>query len=76
MPKKMTFESAMERLAEIVAALEAGDLPLEQSMKLFEEGTKLSAFCSDTLKKAELKITGLSGEKDASQTAEQEDSDQ
>ena len=76
MPKKMTFEAAMNRLDEIVAAMEAGDLPLEQSMKLFEEGTKLTALCSDTLKKAELKITELSGEADATSVPPEENQDQ
>ncbi|MCI8496913.1 MAG: exodeoxyribonuclease VII small subunit [Clostridiales bacterium] len=71
MPKKMTFEAAMSRLDEIVAAMEAGDLPLEQSMKLFEEGVRLTDFCSDTLKKAELKITELSGDKETALTSEE-----
>ena len=37
----LTFEQAMKRLEEIVSRLEAGDVPLDQSMTLFEEGTKL-----------------------------------
>lgn len=72
MPKKLTFEAAMDRLDQIVEAMEAGDLPLEESMKLFEEGTKLSALCSDTLKKAELKITELSGNTDNDAKPDQE----
>lgn len=50
----------MQRLEEIVGLLESGKLPLEESMKLFEEGTKLSAECYETLKNAEQKITLLS----------------
>ena len=42
--KDMTYEQAIKRLEEIVAYLEKKDTPLEESMKLFEEGTKLAAF--------------------------------
>ena len=41
--KKVTFEAQLQRLEEIVAALEKGDAPLADSLKLFEEGTKLIA---------------------------------
>ena len=47
--EEMTFEQAMKRLEEIVTQLEAGEAPLDKSMSLFEEGTKLSAFLSKTL---------------------------
>lgn len=56
---EMTFETAMARLEEIVALLESGSCSLDESLKLFEEGTKLTAFCSDSLKKAEQKIVQL-----------------
>ncbi len=59
MKKKPDYEQSMLRLEEIVELLESGELPLEESMKLFEEGTKLSAECYETLKKAEQKITLL-----------------
>ena len=52
----MTFEQAMKRLEEIVTQLEAGEAPLDKSMALFEEGTKLSAFLSKTLDEAEQKV--------------------
>ena len=55
--KSVTFEESMTRLDEIVKALEAGDVPLEESMKLFEEGTKLAAKCSALLDTAELKVS-------------------
>lgn len=55
--KSVTFEESMTRLDEIVKALEAGDVPLEESMKLFEEGTKLSASLGKLLDKAEQKVT-------------------
>ena len=54
--EEMTFEQAMKRLEEIVTQLEAGEAPLDKSMALFEEGTKLSAFLSNTLDEAEQKV--------------------
>ena len=57
--KKMTFEKALERLEEIVAKLESGEAPLDESLKLFEEGAKLTAQCSAMLDKAEQKVTLL-----------------
>ena len=57
--KSVTFEESMTRLDEIVKALEAGDVPLEESMKLFEEGTKLAAKCSALLDTAEMKVSKL-----------------
>lgn len=58
----MTFEEAMKRLAEITAEMEGGDLPLEQSIKLYEEGTKLAVFCRKSLKEAEQKVVVLQAE--------------
>ena len=52
-----TFESQMERLEEIVRLLERGEAPLNDSIKLFEEGTKLSASLGKLLDKAEQKVT-------------------
>lgn len=49
----------MTRLEEIVLLLENGKLPLDESLKLFEEGTKLSAFCNKCLAQAEQKIVEL-----------------
>lgn len=54
--KKLTYEEALKKLEEIVATLEEGSLPLDKSMDLFEEGTKLSAFCEKCLNEAEQKI--------------------
>lgn len=56
---EMTYEAAMKRLEEIVDALDKNEVSLDESMKLFEEGTKLTAFCSSKLKEAEQKITEL-----------------
>ena len=50
---KKTFENALSQLESIVARLEDGDLPLEESLKLFEEGIKLSRFCNQKLNEAQ-----------------------
>ena len=55
-----SFESEFERLAKIVGRLEEGNIPLEEMLKLYEEGTVLAAKLSDTLKQAELKVRTLS----------------
>ena len=59
MEKQLTFEQAMKRLEELVALLESGNCPLEETMKLFEEGAGLVSFCSQTLKDAQQKIVQL-----------------
>ena len=71
MAAKLKFEDAMARLQEIVEKLESGEEPLESSMKLFEEGAKLSAQCYKMLEKAEQKVTELTKieEKGESQNA-------
>lgn len=62
MADKMTYEAAIKRLEEIAQQLEGGALSLEESMRLFEEGTKLTAFCTRQLDEAEQKITELAEE--------------
>jgi exodeoxyribonuclease VII small subunit len=59
MATEWTFEKAMTRLEQIVGALESGRCTLDESLKLFEEGTKLTAYCSKALKTAEQKIIKL-----------------
>lgn len=59
MNKTMTFEKAMKKLEEIVQELETGELTLEESLKKFQEGVKLSKFCSSKLDETEKKITLL-----------------
>ena len=56
---ELTYEKAYKRLEEIVEKLENGSVPLEESMKLFEEGTKLANFCNTKLNDAEQKFTQL-----------------
>lgn len=59
MKKTQTFEQAMKRLEEISRTLESGDIPLEDSIKLYEEGIKLLDFCQGKLSEAEKKIQKL-----------------
>jgi exodeoxyribonuclease VII small subunit len=54
-----TFELALKKLEKIVEELESGDLPLEKSLKKFEEGIELSKFCSKKLEETEAKISQL-----------------
>lgn len=57
----MDFEKKLNRLEEIVKQMEAGELKLEDSLKLFEEGVSLSRLCQDELVKAEQKVKQLIG---------------
>lgn len=57
--KKLSFEQSLERLEDIVRHLEKGDLPLSDSLKLFEEGTALLTSCSKMLDEAEQKVVKL-----------------
>ena len=54
--KENNFENALNRLEEISDLLENEDTPLEDSIKLFEEGIELKEFCEEKLKSAKLKI--------------------
>ena len=60
------FETSLKKLEKIVSDLENGDLPLEESIKTFEEGVKLTKHCQNLLSKAELKIQKLVESKDGS----------
>ena len=53
------FEQAMARLEAIVGELEKGDLPLDESLKIFEEGIRLSKNCLKVLEEAERKVEVL-----------------
>ena len=57
--KKLSFEKALGRIDEIVKALENGDVPLDESMKLFEEGTALLRQCGGMLDAAEQQVVKL-----------------
>jgi len=59
-PKKMgLFEEKLTQLKEIVSGIESGDLNLDESLKKFEDGLRLSKECQDILKEAELKVGKL-----------------
>ena len=57
--KAFVFESAMKRIEEIVSALEKGDVALDKSLALFQEGAELIKQCSNALDTAEQKVTML-----------------
>ena len=65
------FESSLKKLEEIVKRLETGSLPLEESLKAFEEGVKHAAFCSGRLDDAERRVEILIKQKDGSLAREQ-----
>ena len=64
------FEDSLKKLEEIVAQLERGDVPLEESIRLFEEGTRLSAECRKQLEEAEGKVEMLVKQRDGSMKRE------
>ena len=69
---QLTFEQALERLEWIVGQLETGQSTLENSMKLFEEGMKLNAFCGAKLAEAEKKLEKLVKKEDGTLVWEQQ----
>ena len=60
MSNNTDFEASLLELEKIVEKLEGGEISLDESIKLFEESTKLASFCNTSLEKAKLKITELS----------------
>jgi len=59
-PQKQSFEESLRRLEEIVNKLEQGEIPLEDSVRIYEEGLVLSKACIERLTQAELKLKKLS----------------
>jgi exodeoxyribonuclease VII small subunit len=55
----MSFEQAMSELEKVVGQLETGDVPLEQSITLYERGAALKAHCAEKLKAAEEKVAAI-----------------
>lgn len=68
--EKNTFEGSMQRLEQIVRAMERGDVPLEESLKLFQEGTELVRSCSKLLDEAELQVKRVRSGADGSPVLE------
>jgi exodeoxyribonuclease VII small subunit len=60
---KTSFEDSYKRLEEIVTLLDTGNLPLEETLALFEEGIRLARLCEEQLDQAELKISQLEVER-------------
>jgi exodeoxyribonuclease VII small subunit len=70
------FEDSMKRLENIVEDLEGGELPLEDSLKAFEEGMKLLTFCSKKLDEVEKRVSVLVKESDGRYTKKPFDEDE
>lgn len=68
--KNHTFEENMHRLEQIVRAMERGDVPLEESLKLFQEGTALVETCGKLLDEAELQVKKIATAADGSPVEE------
>ena len=66
------FEEALEKLSALVEKMESGDLSLEESLKIFEEGIKLSKDCQNALSDAEKKVQALLLEEDKTNTLDRE----
>ena len=62
--QKTRFEDALKRLEGVVEQLEDGEIALEEALKLFEEGVRLSRVCANKLDEAEKKIETLSRDED------------
>jgi exodeoxyribonuclease VII small subunit len=69
--KNVTFEASMQRLEQIVRAMERGDVPLEESLKLFQEGTDLVRRCSKLLDDAQLQVKKITTAQDGSPVEEE-----
>ena len=69
-PQNMTFEQSMQRLEQIVRTMERGDVPLEESLKLFQEGTELIRSCGKLLDEAELQVKIITAGPDGSPVEE------
>lgn len=69
MNKEMTFEQAMLELEQITKQLESGEIPLDDSLKLFEKGVELTRFCSNALEDAQQKIAILTKDNEGNMKA-------
>lgn len=68
--KNASFESNMQRLEQIVRAMERGDVPLEESLNLFREGTDLVRSCNQLLEEAQLQVKKIMTAPDGSPVEE------
>lgn len=70
MSKMPTFEENISRLEQIVRAMERGDVALEESLKLFQEGTELVRVCEKLLDDAQLQVSKITAGADGAPTEE------
>lgn len=73
--KDMSFEDALSELEGIVARLERGDAPLEESIEIYQRGAKLKQYCESKLKDAQLKVDKIVLAPDGSVSTEPLDKD-
>ena len=73
--KNPTFEENMQRLEQIVRAMERGEVPLEESLKLFQEGTELVRTCGKLLDEAQLQVKKIAVAGDGSPAEESFDAE-
>ena len=66
--EELSFEEAMRELEQVVGKLERGDVPLEDSIKLYERGAALKKRCEDRLKAAEEKVEAITADADGTAT--------
>ncbi len=71
MSKSKSFEENMQRLEQIIRAMERGDVKLEESLKLFQEGTELVRSCGKLLDEAELQVKKIATSADGSPVEEE-----
>ncbi|KUG23919.1 exodeoxyribonuclease vii small subunit [hydrocarbon metagenome] len=72
---KEKFEDALEKLEDIVRKMEAGDIPLDEALKSFEEGIRLIRFCSAKLEETERRVELLLGKEDSLKVKNFQDED-
>ena len=71
MSKSKSFEENMQRLEQIVRSMERGDVALEESLKLFQEGAELVRSCGKLLDEAELQVKKITADADGSPVEEE-----
>ena len=69
--KNKTFEESMQRLEQIVRTMERGEVPLEESIRLFQEGTELARNCGKLLEDAQLQVSKIMSSPDGSPVEEE-----
>ncbi len=74
-PGEATFDESLRRLEEIVEQMEQGEIPLEESLKLYEEGIALSKVCAEKLQQAELTVKRLGKDLEGNLKLFEEDSE-